>query len=66
MTDLALQNNLGKQVKDKITGLEGTITGVTFYLYGSPEYKVLIEYPSDDPIYNTPVIFDVQRVEILK
>ena len=62
----SLQDNLGKRVKDKITGFEGTITGVTFYLYGSPEYKVLIEYRDDNIFYDKPVTFAVERVEILK
>ena len=55
--------NLGKRAKDKVTGFEGIITGVVFYIDGRQRYG--IEAMANDSKYEEAAWFDAPRIEII-
>jgi len=55
---------LGFKAKDKITGLEGTITHVGFDLYGCVQ-TIINPGLDKDGKPREPLWFDIQRLEIL-
>jgi len=54
---------MGSKVKDKITGFEGTITAVTFYLYGCTQY--LVQPIAKDGEQKEPDFIDESGLELL-
>jgi hypothetical protein len=55
--------NLGKQGKDKITGIEGIITSKVTYLYGCHQYGITPKVTGDGKRPETEY-FDEGRIEI--
>ncbi len=54
---------LGKEAKDKISGLTGIITGIASYLTGCDQY--VIQPPSKDGEFKEGRWFDEGRIEIV-
>jgi len=55
-------NKLGKKAKDKVTGLEGIVTGKAVYLYGCTQYCVV---PLAENGKVEGAWFDEGRIEII-
>jgi len=55
---------LGKRIKDRVTGIEGVATSVSFDLYGCVQV-VLTPAVQDDNEIKSGVWMDVNRIEIL-
>lgn len=55
--------DLGDRVRDRISGLEGIVTGIATYLYGGPDVRISPESCTDfQPA--EPQWMDMRRVEV--
>jgi hypothetical protein len=54
---------LGKKGKDKVTGIEGMITGKCEYLYGCTQYCIVPE--SKDNKHSEGYWYDEGRIEVI-
>jgi hypothetical protein len=58
--------NNGDRVKDKITGLEGVVIGITTYLYGCRRVHVQPDKLKDDGTVLDAYAFDEPSIDVLK